>query len=250
VLFGVFFVISIFSGLVVAQPEGSVVSGVVVDPPGAYIPDVDVVVTSPGRHDGRTFGIRTKANSNGRFQFDHVPAGRYNLTVTHALSGISTEELIEVRAGIRLEITVKMGETCKNLPPKDSELETDDMAYIMKLALKEALAGLLPAESSSDHVLISTHNVDRNWFAGHDPGIRLEFFTPDELGLRAHAKRTFYYLSFSKPVVRRGCVGISMSDSWVGSDGNFGNMSGAGITLEFRKIDGRWASRRVWKWIS
>ncbi len=115
------------SPMAYAQDVGQRVSGTVVDPTGARIPGVKLVL----RNDASGSELRTTTDPSGFYLFDYVPVATYTLTVSttgfktyvqtniviHAGSAVSADVTLQI--GTKVE-TVEVTGTAVNLIPKSS----------------------------------------------------------------------------------------------------------------------------------
>src|SRR5215510_5561182 len=96
-----------------AQLNRGVIEGIVTDPQGAVVPNVNVTITSVDTN----VSTATKTNNTGYYQVVNLVPGKY--TAKFEVSGFSTLELtdIGVPAGkvTRVDTRLKLGETTQLL---------------------------------------------------------------------------------------------------------------------------------------
>src|SRR4051794_14881678 len=93
-------------GLANAQSIGNAgsVTGSIVDPTGAVVPDVTVEISNPVTQYVRT----TTSDNAGRFNFANVPNNRYHLTASR--SGFATySQDVDVRSNVPIALNVSLG---------------------------------------------------------------------------------------------------------------------------------------------
>jgi hypothetical protein len=86
-----------------AQSGSGSVSGTVLDPSGAVVPNATVEIHNPVSH----FDRSTTADSFGKFNFPNVPFNPYHLSVTGAGFAPYAQD-IDVRSGVPLNISVSL----------------------------------------------------------------------------------------------------------------------------------------------
>ena len=97
----VFFLFAIVCGIAAAQSLSSL-TGVVTDPSGAVIANVDVVVENSSTAVKRS----AKSDGNGNYSFPQLAPGTYNITATGP--GFSTASIPDVRVLVNSPVTVNI----------------------------------------------------------------------------------------------------------------------------------------------
>ena len=139
------------SVVVNAQSGGSSgsVSGTVLDPDGAVVPNATVQIHNPVSHYDRS----TTTDKSGNFSLANVPFNPYHMTVTAAGFGNNSED-VEVRSVVPLSVNVKLqvsGSTTSvtveagaaDLLENDPTFHSDiDKSYFDRLPLESTTSGL------------------------------------------------------------------------------------------------------------
>ena len=134
-----------------AQSGGSSgsISGTVLDPDGAVVPNATVQIHNPVSHYDRS----TTTDKSGNFSLANVPFNPYHMTVTAAGFGNNSED-VEVRSVVPLSVNVKLqvsGSTTSvtveagaaDLLENDPTFHSDiDKSYFDRLPLESTTSGL------------------------------------------------------------------------------------------------------------
>src|ERR1700732_2887002 len=86
-----------------AQSGGSSISGTVVDPSGAVVPNGTVQIHNPVS----AFDRSTTTDSSGKFSFPNVPFNPYHMTVTAAGFAQNAQD-VEVRSAVPVNVKVSL----------------------------------------------------------------------------------------------------------------------------------------------
>lgn len=93
-----------FSTIATAQTVNGVISGTVVDPSGAVVPNATVTITNTGTGASQT----TKTGSGGEYRFSLVPPGAYSVQINAAGFGIEKATGVVVEASQVVPFSVKL----------------------------------------------------------------------------------------------------------------------------------------------
>src|ERR1700676_5263528 len=88
---------------VYAQSGGSSISGTVVDPSGAVVPNATVEIHNPVS----AFDRSTTTDASGRFSFQNVPFNPYHLSVSGSAFAPYSQD-VEVRSPVPLDIKINL----------------------------------------------------------------------------------------------------------------------------------------------
>ena len=129
-----------------AQSNSASLSGTVLDPSGAVVPNASVEIHNPVSH----FDRSTTADSSGRFSFANVPFNPYHLSITAAGFANYAQD-VEIRSAVPLDIKINLqvaapsetvtvqSEAGEDLLENDSTSHTDiDRGLFDKLPLESA----------------------------------------------------------------------------------------------------------------
>src|ERR1700676_3184715 len=129
---------------VYAQSGGSSISGTVLDPSGAVVPNAAVEIHNPVSH----FDRSTTTDSSGRFTFPNVPFNPYHLSVTGQGFAPYAQD-VEIRSAVPVDVKInlKVGGASQTVTVEAGEdlLENDptsltdaDRPFFKKIPLKRA----------------------------------------------------------------------------------------------------------------
>ncbi len=144
------FVLFLVSSLAQAQSGGSsgFVSGTVVDPTGAVVPDATVEIHNPVSG----FERSTATDTSGRFSFSNIPFNPYHITVTAAGFTQSAQD-VEVRSvvgvNVRIGMTVAGSSTAVTVEAGTDLVENDPIGHT---DVDRAVFDKIPLESQSSSV--------------------------------------------------------------------------------------------------
>jgi hypothetical protein len=131
-----------------AQSNSASISGTVLDPTGAVVPDATVEIHNPVSH----FDRSTTTDSSGRFSFPNVPFNPYHLSVSGAGFAPYAQD-VEVRSAVPLDVKISLKvsgssesvtvEAGEDLVENDPTAHTDvDRELFDKIPLESASSSL------------------------------------------------------------------------------------------------------------
>lgn len=138
---------AIFLAAAVSQAQS--VSGTVVDPTGAVIPNATVKIHNPVSH----FDQSTTTDKSGSFSFPNLPFNPYHMTVSadgfsQSAQDVEVRSVVPVNVKITLQVsssvtTVKVEAEATDLLENDPTFHSDiDKSYFDKLPLESGTSGL------------------------------------------------------------------------------------------------------------
>jgi hypothetical protein len=239
------------------QKGSGSISGIVKDPTSAVVPGAKVVATLEGLDwQSAKRGLEVTTDNEGRFRFNNVPNGIYDLSVTCPEFKPEIEWGVQVQASQTTEVSfrLKFIQPCDGAPA-GAAVTDSDKAEIARAVLEDALIkktlpdwGMLV--EGKDRIVLSTRNIKSNWIPRFSR-FKLVLLSPRHIQERADSEGDFLHLSFSEFKVIGACVAVTIVNSWaVGKHSDMGYLSGGGSRYEFRKESGKWAGKIVSGWIS
>lgn len=240
-----------------AQTERGSISGVIKDPTLAVVPGAKVVASlqnSNLQSARNTFEVTT--DNEGRFKFDNVPTGTYQLAVTSHEFKPDVKKDVHVHTSQTTDVSfwLKFIQPCEGSSASDDATDSDK-GEIVRLVLEDALIkktlpdlGILV--DGKGRIILSTKNIKTSWVPTL-PKFKLVLLSPTEIQEKADREGDFLHLSFSEFKVRGSCVAVTIANSWaVAKRSRMGYLSGGGSTYEFHKESGKWVGKMVSGWIS
>jgi hypothetical protein len=136
------------AGIANAQPGGSSISGTVLDPSGAVVPNASVEIHNPVSGFDRT----ATTDSNGKFSFPNVPFNPYHMTVT-ATGFAQYAQDVEMRSvvgvNVKVSLTVAGSSDTVTVEAGADLVENDPTAHT---DVDRGLFDKIPLESQSSSV--------------------------------------------------------------------------------------------------
>ncbi len=231
-----------------AQSADGSISGAITDIHGAVIADATVVLVAADR--GNSIITKTRSNSDGRFTFAKLNAGRYLLKINHTILNVETDKLVRVVKAKNTDLRIELGRACSDSSRRTSVIDETDRAKVVKLTLEKAIDRLLTAEEKRKGFILSTRNIKPEWIK-NEPNLQIRIMSQESIQQKADHDGDFLYMSFSEVEVRGSCIAVSVDYSWaVGKDSKFGYVSGGGLSIEYRKKAGKWTGKYISGWVS
>lgn len=235
----------------VCQNNQGAIEGVITDLYGAVLPEATVTLVLI--QSSKPVELKTKTDSEGKFRFEFIPAGVYELKV-NALGTLSKKN-ITLKEGQNQKIEMVLGLGC-NDESESKNLTDYDKGQIISLALEDfLLTGKVGnyewiIKHSKSGVVVSTENLPNNWNLSLQK-IKLTLKTISQIQHIADTKGDFVYLSFSHFRITESCVAFNLDMGWVrGKRSQMVYLSGGGNRYEFRKQNGKWVGKVIFGWIS
>jgi hypothetical protein len=127
----------LLSGLSLLGQTLGEISGTVVDPSGAGVPNSTVTLTSTSTNVSRT----EQTNEQGLYTFPSVPPGTYNVRVEHPGFKTTTSNVeVQVQQSVRLDLTLQVGQVSESVEVS-------------------ATAALLQAENATVGTVVETKSI-------------------------------------------------------------------------------------------
>src|SRR5580700_8552496 len=105
-------VVILLSGLSLLGQTLGEITGTVVDPSGAGVPNAAVTMTSTATNASRS----EQTNEQGLYTFTSVPPGTYNLKVEHPGFKTTTSNVeVQVQQSVRLDLTLQVGQVSESV---------------------------------------------------------------------------------------------------------------------------------------
>lgn len=228
-----------------AQNPAINVSGVVKDWNGAVVPMAEVVLSNQTT----TSSVSVLCDADGEFLFKNVEPGRYILHAGWGGRMPTTFELplIVQRSPLHLDIT--LGKACQSPIVKAEPMSDAEQETVFRLALNEAISRLTSDRDRTRDLVVSTENIKTEWTKRWN-GPRVLFLSGSEVQIYANVA-DLKYLSFSEFRANSTCVAASINYAWAqGRNSGVVYMDGAGIVMEYRKVNGQWLGTYVGGWVS
>lgn len=240
-----------------SQIDGGSISGIVTDSYGAVIPNITIVAlpqSASAQSENKRFEVIV--DNNGRFQFDNLPVGIYEIRVDEPPSlfkpALKRDVHVQRSQNTKVDLQLKSVEACDDILESEvSDISDSDKAEIVKLTLEDALVKKKIPDynmliEQRGNIVLSTENIKPDWIPNLS-GYKLTLLSPAEI----QRKGDFLYLSFDEFKVKGSCVAVTLTNSWaVGKKSGMGYLSGGGFTYEYRKQSGKWIGKWIQGWIS
>ena len=167
-----------------AQSGGSSgsISGTVLDPDGAVVPNATVEIHNPVSHYGRS----TTTDKSGNFSLANVPFNPYHMTVAAAGFGNNSQD-VEVRSVVPLSVNVKLqvsgSTTSVTVEAGAADLLENDPTFHSDI--DKSYFDRLPLESTTSGAELAGYSLD--------PGNRCRFQRSFPRAWRSGARREFVF---------------------------------------------------------
>lgn len=226
-----------------AQIEGGSISGFVRDASGAVYGAKVTALLETSQPTSKSIEVLT--DDEGRFNFDDLPAGAYEVRVSVERSLLKPEAKTNIRVrksqNTKVDFRLKYVQACDDSSSGPSNVDDTDKAEIIRLMLEDALAtnkfpDLLTEGKQS--IVLSTKYIKPGWVPNL-PGYKLILMSQSEIQKKANSEGGLPYLSFVKFKVRGPCVSVVLANWGVG------NLGGGAFNYEYRKHSGKWVGKGI-----
>ncbi len=241
-----------------AQEFTGNISGRVVDPHGAFVPNATVSIQIES--DPKTADVQHSrtvlTDEEGKFLIEHLTVRAFE--VKAYFDGMSYEnKSVEVKADETLNLNIKLsyGDCDKNANGKTLRIGDKDKAEIINQILKEQLTAKKLTDNElyfkkDKPLVISTSNIKTDWVRSF-ADIKMDLLSREEIQAKADQYGDFRYVSFRDWDIAENCVIVTFINSWaVGEKSDNIYLDGRGTIYSFRRESGKWAGRSIGGWVS
>lgn len=237
------FLILICSSQIFAQDKIGKIEGLVYDSLGSEIKDATVKVT-PIKNNKlvKNKAISTTTVNKGKFSFDKLPFGSYELQIEVFWSDEIQKRRIKVDSQNGDEEVFAISgmpfKACSNISETKDLLSEKDKAEIVTEMLT-----VLNIDYQTKPT-ISTNKIKPQWFG--DRRKDFIFLSDSEIQHRADTKGDFTYYRFSLFKIKGDCVVISLDYGYAqGKHSKVFYLFGERKTYSFRRFNGEWVKSLV-----
>lgn len=235
--------ILIFSSQIFAQDKIGKIEGLVYDSLGAEITDVTVkIIPLKNRQLIKNKAVSTTTTKNGKFKFENLPFGLYELRLEVFWSDEVLKRRVKVGSQNQDEEIFAFSDipfkACSNISETKDLLSEKDKTEIVREMLRNFNM------DSKTKPTISTNKIKPQWFG--DKRKDFIFLSDSEIQHRADTKGDFTYYRFSLFKIKGDCAVISLDYGYAqGKHSKVFYLFGERKTYSFRRFNGEWIKALV-----